>query len=188
MNLEPEISRLLDLMPASGRMFAKIVSKPQQSQVIEHPFPMPWKLDSRPIYINFDLWCKLPKAQRDLVILRAVSSVTGIKWFKPDWYQALTLAGLLGLIVEIAQSDAVGMVAAGGLTMIAAMQIWRNNRSLERELEADAAAIRIAQRRGYSEGEAARHLLSAIETITMLERRGLSFSELIRSQKLKAIV
>ena len=187
MNLEPEISRLLDLMPASGRMFTKIVSKPQQSQVIDAPFPPPWKLDSRPIYINFDLWRKLSRVQRDLLILRAVSSVTGIKWFKPDWYQALTLAGILGMAVEMIQADAVGIVAAGSLSAIAATQLWRSNRSVQKELEADASAIKIAQRRGYSEGEAAGHLLSAMETVTMLERRSLSFSELIRSQNLKSI-
>lgn len=187
MNLEPEISRLLDLMPASGRMFTKIVSKPQQSQVIEAPFPPPWKLDSRPIYINFDLWRKLSKAQRDLLLLRAVSSVTGIKWFKPDWYQALTLAGLLGTTVEIIQADAVGIIAAGSLSAIAATQIWRSNRSLQRELEADTAALKVAQRRGYPEGEAARYLLTAIETVATIERRSLSFIELIRSQNLKAI-
>ncbi|MGH2414644.1 MAG: DUF3318 domain-containing protein, partial [Microcystaceae cyanobacterium] len=96
MNLESEISRLLDVMPASGRMLTKIVSKPQQSKVIDIFFPMPWNRDSRPIYINFELWRRLSKPQRDLLILRAVSSLTGIKWFKPDIYQGVALAALLG--------------------------------------------------------------------------------------------
>jgi hypothetical protein len=33
-----EIRRLLDVMPASGRMMTKIVSKPEQQQVIDTAF------------------------------------------------------------------------------------------------------------------------------------------------------
>ena len=72
MNPEPEIRRLLDVMPASGRMLTKIVSRPQQSQVIDTPFPLPWSQE-RPIFINFDLWRRLSKPQRDLVILSKIS-------------------------------------------------------------------------------------------------------------------
>ena len=41
--MEPniEIRRLLDVMPASGRMMTKIVSKPEQKQVIDAAFPLP---------------------------------------------------------------------------------------------------------------------------------------------------
>ena len=60
-------------MPASGRMLTKIVSKPQQTTIIESPFPLPWSSE-RPIFINFDLWCRLTKAQRDLLILRNTSA------------------------------------------------------------------------------------------------------------------
>lgn len=188
MNLDAEISRLLDLMPASGRMLTKIVSQPQQGKVMDCPFPWPWKRGSRPIYINFDLWQRLSRPQRDLLILRASSSLTGIQWFKLDIYQGATLAGLAGVAVEAVQGDALGMVVAAGLTAIAANQIWRGNRSLQRELEADGAAIQVALRRGYPEAEAARHLLSAIEATAHLEGRpGLNFTELIRSQNLKAI-
>ncbi|MGK7877576.1 MAG: DUF3318 domain-containing protein [Xenococcaceae cyanobacterium] len=188
MNLEPEISRLLDIMPASGRMLTKIVSKPQQSQVIDTPFPMPWNRENRPIYINFDLWRRLSKPQRDLLILRAVSSLTGIKWFKLDLYQVVTLAGLLGLTVELVQGDAVGVIVAGGLSAIAARQIWRSNRSVQTQLDADEGAIKVALRRGYTEAEAAAHLLSAIEIVAQIEGRpSLNFSELIRCQNLRAI-
>lgn len=188
MNLESEISRLLDLMPASGRMLTKIVSKPQQSKVIDTNFPMPWHRDSRPIYINFDRWRRLSEPQRDLLILRSVSSLIGIKWFKPDLYQGLTLAGLLGLTAEVVQVDAVGILIAGGLTAIATNQIWRSNRSPQKEIEADEEAIKVALRRGYSEREAARHLLEAIEAVAKLESRSsLNFTELMRSQNLKAI-
>jgi hypothetical protein len=110
MNPEPEIRRLIELMPASGRMLTKIVSKPQQNTLIESPFPKPWSQE-RPIYINFDLWRRLPKPQRDLLLLRTVCWLIGVKWFKPELYQGFILAGLLGGILELAQGDAVGVPA-----------------------------------------------------------------------------
>jgi len=187
MNPEPEIRRLIDIMPASGRMLTKIVSKPQQTTVIESPFPLPWSQE-RPIFINFDLWRRLPKPQRDLLLLRTVSWLIGIKWFKPDLYQGVVLAGLLGGIVELVQGDAVGVVVATGLSAIASTQIWRSTRSSQSELDADAAGIKVAIRRGYTESEAAGHLLSAIEAVAQIEgRSGLNFTELIRSQNLRAI-
>ncbi len=93
MNPEPEIRRLLDVMPASGRMVTRLVSKPQQPRAIAAQFPLPWNQE-RPIYINFDLWGQLPKPQRDLLILRTVSWLTGVRWFKPDLYQGLVVAGV----------------------------------------------------------------------------------------------
>ncbi|MDZ8258256.1 DUF3318 domain-containing protein [Nostoc sp. ChiQUE01b] len=187
--MEPnvEIRRLLDVMPASGRMTTKIVSKPEQAKVIDASFPQPWN-QARPIYINFDLWRRLPKPQRDLLLLQMVSWLTGVKWFKPDIYQGVVLAGLLGGFLEAAQSDIVGVAVAGGLSAIAAWRIWRTNKSQESELNADAAAIKIAQRRGYSEAEAAQHLLSAIEAVAKIEgRSSFNFTELIRCQNLRAI-
>jgi hypothetical protein len=187
--MEPniEIRRLLDVMPASGRMMTKIVSKPEQKQVIDAAFPLPLS-QSRPIYINFDLWRRLTKPQRDLLLLQIVCWLTGVKWLQPNIYQGVVLAGFIGGIVEAVQSDVVGVVISGGLTALAAIQIWRVNRSQESELNADIAAIRIAQRRGYSETEAAEHLLTAIEAVAKIEgRSGLNFSELIRCQNLKVI-
>ncbi|MBN3938914.1 DUF3318 domain-containing protein [Nostoc sp. NMS9] len=187
--MEPnvEIRRLLDVMPASGRMTTKIVSKPEQAKVIDASFPQPWN-QARPIYINFDLWRRLTKPQRDLLLLQMVSWLTGVKWFKPDIYQGVVLAGLLGGFLEAAQSDVVGVAVAGGLSAIAAFRIWRTNKSQESELNADAAAIKIAQRRGYSEAEAAQHLLSAIEAVAKIEGRfSFNFTELIRCQNLRAI-
>lgn len=189
MNMEPtaEIRRLLDVMPASGRMTTKIVSKPEQPQVIDCSLPLPWNQE-RPIFINFDLWRRLSKPQRDLILLRTVSWLTGVKWFKPDIYQGVVVAGLLGALVELVQGDAVGVVVGFGLTAIAGNRIWRTSRSQETELNADEAAIRVAQRRGYSETEAASYLLSAIEEVAQLERRpSLDFTELIRCQNLRAI-
>jgi hypothetical protein len=187
--MEPnvEIRRLLDVMPASGRMTTKIVSKPEQAKVIDASFPQPWN-QARPIYINFDLWRRLTKPQRDLLLLQMVSWLTGVKWFKPDIYQGVVVAGLLGGLLESSQSDVVGVVVAGGLSAIALVRIWRTNKSQESELNADAAAIKIAQRRGYSEAQAAQHLLSAIEAVGKIEgRSSLNFTELIRCQNLRAI-
>ncbi|WP_017720212.1 DUF3318 domain-containing protein [Kamptonema formosum] len=187
--MEPaaEIQRLLDVMPASGRMMAKIVSKPQQAVIIDSPFPLPWARE-RPIFINFDLWRQLPKPQRDLLLLRTAGWLTGIRWFKPDLYRGVVLSGLLGAAVELAQGDAVGVTVAAGLSVFACAQIWRAFRSSQTELEADEAAIRVAVRRGYSESEAAGYLLAAIESVARIEgRTSLNFTELIRSQNLRAI-
>jgi hypothetical protein len=187
MNPEPEIRRLLDVMPASGRMLTKIVSKPEQSQVIETNFPVPWSSE-RPIFINFDLWRQLSKPQRDLLLLSTVSWLIAIKWFKPDVYQGVIVAALLGGVVELVQGDAVGVVVATGLSAIASTQIWKASRSSQSLLDADEAAIRIAQRRGYTETEAAQHLLSALEAIAQIEGRlSINFTELIRCQNLRAI-
>jgi Protein of unknown function (DUF3318) len=186
--MEPstEIRRLLDVMPASGRMMTKIISKPEQPKVIDCQFPLPWNQE-RPIWINFDLWKRLSRPQRDLLLLRTVSWVTGVKWFKPDLYRGILLLGLLSGTWEFLQADGVAVVVAGGLSAIAAYQIWRNSRSCVAELNADAAALKIALRRGYNETQAAQHLLDAIEAVAKIERRSLDFTELIRGQNLRAI-
>ncbi len=186
MNPDFEIRRLLDVMPASGRMVTKLVSKPEQPIVVDCAFPLPWAQD-RPIWINFDLWDRLSRPQRDLLLLRTVSWLTGVKWFRPSLYQGVVLAGAVGSIVELVQSDPIGIIAAGGLMAIAGAQIWRNNRSTQTELDADEAALRVAQRRGYVEAEAAGHLLAAIEAVAVIEKRSLNFIELLRSQNLRAI-
>jgi hypothetical protein len=188
MNQDTEISHLLDLMPASGRMMTRISSKPQSAKVIEFSFPLPWQRGTRPISINFDLWRELSRPQRDLLLLRAVSVLTGVKWFKPDLYQSIAVTGLIGLTVEILQADAIGIVVAGGLTALAVNRVWREKRATQRELEADEVAIKVASRRGYTETEAARQLLSAIETVARIEgRSSLTFTELVRSQNLKKL-
>jgi hypothetical protein len=187
--MEPnvEIRRLFEVMSASGRMTVKIVSKPEQTQVIDTDFPLPWNQE-RLIYINFDLWERLTKPQRDLLILQKVAWLTGITWFKPDIYQGVVLAGILGGLVESAQSDIVGVAIASGLSAIALLRIWRSNKSQDAELNADNAAIKVAQRRGYTQTEAAGHLLSAIEAVAKIERRSsLDFIALIRCQNLRAI-
>ncbi len=187
--MEPssEIRRLLDVMPASGRMTTKIISKPEQRRVIDAIFPLPWHRE-RPVYINFDLWQRLTKPQRDLLLLQKVGWLTGIKWLQPDIYQGVLLVGLLGGVVEAVQSDVVGVTIAGGLSAIAAVRIWRTNQSQGAELSADATAIRIAQRRGYAPAAAAEHLLMAIEAVAEIEgRASLDYDQLIRCQNLRAI-
>jgi hypothetical protein len=187
MTQSSEVYRLIDLMPASGRMYCKLVDKPEQAAVIHTDLPLPWHR-SRPISINFDLWGRLSRPQRDLLLLRTVSWLTGIKWLKPDLNRGLAIAGVVGTLVEFAQADAVGVLTAGGLTALAGLQAWRSIQSPQREIEADEAAIQIAQRRGYSESEAAAHLLAAIEAVAKIElRSGLRFTELLRSQNLRAI-
>jgi hypothetical protein len=182
-----EIYRLIELMPASGRMYCKVVAQPQQSAAIAARFPLPWH-KTRPIAINFSLWDQLPQPQRDLLLLRTVSWLNAIQWFKPDLYQGLVLAGLAGTVLELLQADAAGIVTAGGLTVLAGTQVWRKSRSTEMELEADEKAIQIAQRRGYTETEASHHLLEAIEAAAKLEgRSNPNFTELLRCQNLRAI-
>lgn len=187
--MEPttEIRRLIELMPASGRMMTKIVSKRDLTKVIDSAFPLPWQTERR-ILINFDLWYRLDQPQRDLLLLRTVSWLTAVKWFKPDIYQGVALAGVLGATVEMLQADIVGTLVAGGLSAIAFTRIWRFYRSSQFELNADEAAIAVAQRRGYKPAEAAEHLLSAIEAQAKLEKRPhLDFLELVRCQNLRAI-
>ena len=189
MNLDSEIRRLLDLMPASGRMLTKIIHKPQQSKVVSVDFPYPWKRGNRPIYINFDLWRLLPTGARDLLLLRTISWLTGVKWFKPDLYQGIVVLGAVDSVIELTQGDALGFLIAGGLGALAASQIWQSNRSSQREIDADEAAIKVAQRRGYNRTEAATNLLKAIEEVAKIEgRSSLSFSELIRSQNLRSMM
>ncbi|CDM93713.1 MAG: DUF3318 domain-containing protein [Limnospira sp. PMC 1291.21] len=187
MNPDTEIRHLLDLMPASGRMMARLIANPRQSTVIQCEFPLPWKT-TRPILINFDLWKQLSRPQRDLLLLRTVSWVTNVQWFKPDWNQGIVVAGIVGVGVQFMQQDAVGVLLAGGLAAIGVRRVWQANQRSEMELEADDIAIRVAARRGYEEAIAAAALAEAIEVVATIEgRRGLSFMELVRCQHLKAI-
>ena len=185
---EAELGRLQDLMPASGRMMCKLRHRPEQPVVIDTSLPLPWQRDSRPVCLNLDLWNQLPESQRDLMLLRIVSWLTEVRWFKFDLYRSLTVAGLVGTLVELSQGDAIGLLVAGGLMVLGTRQIWRSHRSIQRELDADELALQVAQRRGYAENDAARHLLAAIESIARIEGRPtLNFSELLRCQNLKAI-
>ena len=184
---DPEIPRLVELMPASGRMLTQLVSRPEQSRVIDAPFPSPWKR-SRPIYINFDLLRQLPVPEQDLAVLHAVCWVCQVEWFKPSWDRAIAVGGAIGMAIELSQGDPIGVLAAGGVAAMAGMQIWRNNRQTEVMVEADSIAVRVASRRGYTEAEAANYSISAIERIAQVEgRSGLSLVELLRCQNLRVM-
>jgi len=187
MNPDTEMAHLIDLLPASGRMYCKLVSNPNQAQVISASPPVPWNRN-RAIAINFDLWADLPQAQRDMLLLRTVTWSTTARWFKLDWQRGLAVVGAVGSVVELAQGDAIGVVAAGALTGWAGWQIWKENQSSQQEIAADEAAVQFALRRGYSEQDAARHLMGAIEMVAKIENRfPLDFVELLRVQNLRAI-
>ncbi|WP_416668342.1 DUF3318 domain-containing protein [Egbenema bharatensis] len=186
MNLSAEIDRLLDLMPASGRMYTKLVSKPKQSTVIAATYPLPW-VEVHPITINFDLWQKLPQPQRDLLLLHHVGGLLNARQLKLDLYQGLFAVGATGTVIELIRGEAAGIVTLAGLTVLAGAQVFRKNRKDEAVLIADEAAIRVAQRRGYTETEAAQHLLAAIESVAQIEQRNLSVAEVVRSQALRAM-
>ena len=187
MNQDVEIRHLLDLMPASGRMMTQLVSQPQQSTVIESPFPLPWK-PARRILINFDLWQQLSRAQRDLVLLRTVNWLCNIRWFQPNLNQGIVVAGAVGLVTEVLQQDAMGVILAGGLATLGVLRVWQGNHRTQTELEADELALRVSQRRGYDLHAAAIALIEGIEAIAKLEgRTSLSFVELVRTQNLRAM-
>jgi Protein of unknown function (DUF3318) len=154
--------------------------------VINYHAPLPW--GGQPISINFDLWSQLSRPKRDLLVLRAVGWFKVSSWFKLDVYQGLVAASLLGAGVEFVQLDTVGVAVSGGLGAICALQIWRNSRGTKIELAADEEAVRVAQRRGYSEADAAQQLVWAIQAVAALENRpNLDFNQLIRCQNLRAI-
>ncbi|MEM0980437.1 MAG: DUF3318 domain-containing protein [Cyanobacteria bacterium P01_H01_bin.58] len=185
-NTNAEVTRLKDLMPASGRMQIRIALDDRQSTVIQAPFPRPWSR-THPITINWELWQQLSVSQRDLMFLHHVAWVTSTRLLKPELYQGITAVGTVATVFELFQTDAVGILAAGGLTAIAATQVWRTKTGNQAKVEADEAAIRIAHRRGYSERDAARHLLEAIEALPPIEGRGgLNYTELLRAQALRA--
>lgn len=185
-NTNAEVTRLKDLMPASARMKTRIIIDDRQSTVIETPFPRPWQ-KSHPITINWRLWQELSASQRDLLFLHNVCWMTSVRLIKPELYQGVAAVGLVGTVFELFQTDAVGILAAGGLTAIAASQVWRSNTGNQAKLDADDTAIRVVQRRGYSERDAVRHLLEAIEVVPLIEGRGgMNYTELLRAQQLKS--
>jgi hypothetical protein len=184
-NPNAEISRLKELMPASARMKTKLMLNDRQIDVIKAEFPRPWQ-QTHAVTLNLDLWQQLAVAERDLLFLRTVCWVTLANVLKPNWYQALAGAGLVGGIVELTQGDAVGILAAGGVTALAAWQIWRGVRGPQIEIAADDKAVQVAQRRGYDQAEAANALLRALEAVPPLEGRPvLNVNELIRCQNLR---
>ncbi|MEB3273211.1 MAG: DUF3318 domain-containing protein [Prochlorothrix sp.] len=182
--IDTELSRLLNLVPASGRHKTKLSINNQQPQVLMVPQPRPWHRQHR-LTLNFTLWQQLSQPQQDLLLLRSVAWIMTVRWLKPEPYQGLIAIGMLGIGVEFLQADFVGLTTGLGLTALGGVQLWRRNHSPDRDLEADAGALRLAQRRGYPEQQAIEGLVSALDTVAHLEHRHLSLMELVRGQTLR---
>lgn len=184
-NPNAEISRLRELMPATARMKTKLMLNERQLDVIKAEFPRPWQ-QTHTVSINLDLWHQLAVAERDLLFLRTVCWVTLTNVLKPNWYQAVAGAGLVGGVVELLQGDAVGLVAAAGVTALASWQIWRGVTGPQIDIAADDKAVQVSLRRGYEQADAAAALIRAIEAVPPLEgRRVLTVNELMRCQNLR---
>lgn len=182
-----EISRLIELMPASGRMYCKVISQPRQQSAIVAKLPLPGQ-EVRPIAINFNRWQHLSEPARDLLFLRAVVWLTTIHWLKPEPYQFLVAIGAVATCLEVWQANTVGILAMGGLTAAAVTQIWRKTRDLETDKIADEKAVRVAQRRGYSQQGAVESLIAGIEALAQQDERPLSLAETLRCQNLRALM
>jgi len=188
MQLDAEINHLLDLMPASGRMYTKLVSNPNmRSKVIDYPVTRLWLKNLRPIYINFELWQELSRSQRDLLLLHAVSRLINIGFFKPSLKQFIIAFGIVALIFEFTRSDVIGIIASGALVTY---MVRRPSSGDDREeiQKADEQAIATAIRRGYSYLPAINALLESIERTAQLENRALSSKELLRVKYLKKLM
>ncbi len=187
MNINEEIARLRDLLPASWRIITSIKSKPEQNEPIASSQILPWSKGIQ-VGINFRLWRQLPEAQRDLLLLQEISWRQKTKWLQTGAYQGVAALSLVGGIVETLQGDVTGIAIALLLGTIGINQILRSNKSSQVLVEADQEAILIAQKRNYKEEEAARALLEAIPAAARLIGRNVpEFTELIRCQNLKAI-
>ena len=187
MNINEEISRLRDLLPASWRMTTSIKSKPEQLEAISSSQILPWTKGVQ-IGINFRLWRQLAEAERDLLVLHNISWRLQTKWLQTGAYQGVAAMSLVGGIVEAVQGDVTVIAIAILLGTIGINQIVRGNKSSQVQVQADNEAIEIAQKRGYGEAEAARALLEAIPAAARLMGRNTpEFTELIRCQNLRAI-
>jgi hypothetical protein len=187
MNINEEIARLRDLLPASWRMTTSIKSKPEQPELIASSQILPWAKGTQ-IEINFRLWRQLIEAERDLLVLREISWRQQTKWLQVGVYQGVGAMAIVGGVVETVQGDVTGIAIAILLGTIGINQILRGNKSSQIQVLADNEAIAVAQKRGYREDEAARALLDAIPAAAKLSGRDKpEFTELIRCQNLKAI-
>ncbi len=187
MNINEEIARLRDLLPASWRMTTSIKSKSEQPELIASSQILPWAKGSQ-IEINFRLWRQLVEAERDLLLLREISWRQQTKWLQVGIYQGVGAMAVIGGVVETVQGDVTGIAIAFLLGTIGINQIVRGNKSSQVQILADNEAIAVAQKRGYSEAEAAKALLEAIPAAAKLSGRDKpEFTELIRCQNLKAI-
>jgi hypothetical protein len=183
-----EIARLKDLLPASWRMNTVIKSSLEQGQVISSTMPQPWQKTIK-VMLNFSLWDKLSRVERDLLLLREVSFRQQTSWFRIGPYQAITGFAGVGAVLQLNQTDLAGAAIALMLGLISGWQVWRQSQSEQVQLQADLEAIKAAERRGYTEITATQALLEAIAHCAQLEGRTTpTFTELLRSQQLRAIL
>ena len=187
MNINEEIARLRDLLTASWRMHTAIKSKPEQLELISSLPILPWQKGTQ-ININFRLWRQLPESERDLLLLCEVSWREKTRWLQAGIYQGVAAMALLGGVVETTQGDVTGIAIAILLGTIGINQVLRGNKSSQCKVQSDNEAIAVAQKRGYTEVEAAKALLEAIPAAARLVGRSTpEFTELIRCQNLRAI-
>ncbi len=187
MNSDQEILRLQDLLPASWRMTTKIKIATDQPQAISSTPLTPWATETK-LTINPRIWLQLGLKERDLLLIREVAWRQQGQWFKFGVYQSILVLAASSLVIQVVQSDPVGIAIGGGLFAVAANQIWQKNRSTQIQLEADSETLRVAVKRGYTEISAAKSLLDGIQTAAKLEGRlALEFVELIRCQNLRSI-
>lgn len=183
-----EINRLMDLLPASWRMHTIVTQRPDQAQVISSTPILPWRPDTQ-IKINFRYWFNLPVNERDLLFLAEVSWRQQTRYFQWGTYQLVSLFALAGTIWEAIEGDITGLAVGVLLIAIAFKQIDRQSKGTKVFLESDSEAIRVAQRRGYTDVVAAKSLLEGIQNVAKLEGRQIpNFIELIRCQNLRSLV
>jgi Protein of unknown function (DUF3318) len=189
-----EIMRLEDLLPASWRMQTKVIGGLERVPLIISTAPVPWANRTK-ISLNLRLWSQLSRSQRDLIFLQEVAGRLSTRWFAPGIYQGLTLLALCATIWQLTQSDIAGGAVGLLLTLLVADRVKRRQSGLQARLRADEESIRIAQKRGYDQKEAARSLLAGLEAKAMItESNGRAdlavdyqFELLIRCQNLRAI-
>jgi hypothetical protein len=184
-NPQAEIQRLRDLLPASLRpllAIEPIVSgSPDLIRIKPHP---PWQ-PTGVLQIQFSRWISIPQGQRDLLFLREAGWFDSRNWLQPGLYQGIAAAGSLATVVELALHNPFSVLLAGGVTGLAVRQIWQNLNDDNVHFNADEFALRRAQYRGYDRREAARHLVTALETVQRLDKS--DALNVMRLQRLQAI-
>ena len=111
MNINEEIARLRDLLPASWRMTTSIKSKAELSKPIASLPILPWQKGTQ-VNVDFRLWRQLPEAQRDMLFLYEVSWRQQTKWLQTGVYQGVAEIALIGGIIETVQGDVTGIAIA----------------------------------------------------------------------------
>ncbi len=191
---QEEVERLRDLLPASLRPLLQVrpavlpsrasVGPSTGSSVLKLRRKTPWDPNGI-IEIDFGRWPSIPQPQRDLLFLREAGWFDCRNWLQPGPYQIVTLIGSLSFVGELATHNAFAALLAGGVTWLSARQIWQQMNGETVQLDADEFALKRAQFRGYDRRTAARHLLSALETIQNLDRTDIVAT--MRLQRLQAI-